>query len=76
MASGHVKLDSGVTIRAVHTPDEMIIRIDRPSGRGLPIYETFVLTTEEIEGLKTVLAFADYDDADCEDEANASIRKL
>ena len=63
MASGHVRLDNGTIIRAAHRLDELVIRIERPSGLGWPLYEVVTLTRDEARALKTVLAFKHIDDA-------------
>lgn len=43
--------DFKVRVKALEDCDEVIIRVDRPSGTGKPLYETIYLTTAEAHAL-------------------------
>lgn len=44
-----------IRVKGLDDRDEVIIRIDRKSGNGRPLYETLYLSYEEVEALKTAL---------------------
>lgn len=44
-----------IRVKALEDRDEVVIRVDRPSGHGSPLYETICLTEGEADALLIAL---------------------